>query len=451
MIFLILFLLFQTNQFDEYPSFGVLEYPEPEIKEGVNEIIYGILKIKMDIDADGLISSVQLLESENIPKEKIDYYFNFFKKQLEGRIGTPAKKNGKPISCTYIHFFSFLLYYFPKVTYVEATQTKEEEIENIKEERKDLMERRIVPIEFISGEKITKILTPDGRVVPIEDFKKELHIKAKELLQKDKLREIRKGSVIYITDSSSKLDDEFYINALVVIHRYFYEFFKPLIDKDPFLPFHYAYIFENKNSYEEFKKIMGTPKWADGNYLGNIMILSSCTCFENPLLIRETLIHEEVHYLVEQILFKGIQIPKWINEGISEFFAQSYIDSGGKMHLGKLNTKIYRHKISGKIYLSRANFYRDLILNMEKNEREKIIERIFQGSFDIKKESSEKDIENFYTFSWAFFNFISKDKNKVIDFLREIKNGKKYEQILAEFYGSSEKVKKEFLKFVKKL
>jgi len=35
--------------------------------------------------------------------------------------------------------------------------------------------------------------------------------------------------------------------------------------------------------------------------------------------------------------------------------------------------------------------------------------------------------------------------------LKEIKNGKKYEQILADFYGSSEKVKKEFLKFIKKL
>lgn len=94
-----------------------------------------------------------------------------------------------------------------------------------------------------------------------------------------------------------------------------------------------------------------------------LMISSSCTCFENPLRISETLIQEEIHFFQENLLFKEKKIPLWLIESMADYFSTSEIAKNGIMKFGKINYNLYEHPLTQFYRFKGKKYYKQGILH----------------------------------------------------------------------------------------
>lgn len=87
-----------------------------------------------------------------------------------------------------------------------------------------------------------------------------------------------------------------------------------------------------------------------------LMISSSCTCFENPLRISETSIQEN-------LLFKEKKIPLWLIESMADYFSTSEIAKNGIMKFGKINYNLYEHPLTQFYRFKGKKYYKQGILH----------------------------------------------------------------------------------------
>lgn len=386
------FLLFQIEE----PYLGKIKYPETETKNGIDKRIVSDLKVKMEIDENGIINSFEYIESKNIEKERILEFFNFFKVQLLGKKVKPMLKDGKPTPCTYIYTFSWILYYAPpEIHFVSSKDSSKKNI--LKTLKGDEKEIEIYEKEL--EEKAKKIIEPYGLF--INDLERIRYFSSNNLKEIEKLDKELKDFIYFFQKSYFNLLDE-NLN------------FEQKI-----------FLFPEKKLLLKFLKEEKLPLWADGIYIGPLRSIFTIYPFEKRLM--DVFLHEEAHFLINNLLFKNNDLPLFLREGFAEYFLY-----------------LYKNQNYSEENIERFKEYKNLI-NKEKKEKG-ILSYLFM--WDSEKEKKEKDTKKFYAFSFAFIEFISKKEN-FQKFIYDLKNNGFSKEIFEENFGSQVIIEKEFLDFLK--
>lgn len=384
-IFFLLIFLFEIEE----PILDNILYPEPEFRKDIKKRIIAVLKVKMEIDEEGFVREFKYLESENIEKERVDYFFNFFKNQILGKKIKPMKKNGKPIKCTYIYSFSWLLYYPPPETH------------------------------FISSNGKKKILkTPMGVLKEKEVYEKEI---------KDKAIDILKGYGLYIASIDGiNYYSTIFFKEIENLHfeikemiNYFIKIYRDFLDEN--LNFeHDIYIFPAKKVLKKFLKDENLPSWADGVYIDQVKAIFLVAPHEENQ--KEILLHEELHFLFNTILFKGRHYPNFLREGFAEAFLEKY-----KEFKREKSQRWKEYKLILKGQKFKENFLQYLI---------------------FWEENGKEESKKFYSLSWAFLKFLEEREN-FKNFIIDLKENGFSKEMFEDYFGNWEGIELEFKKFLK--
>lgn len=386
-LFLLIFLLFEIEE----PAIFEIVYPKAELKIDIDKKILALLKVSMEIDEQGNVKEFKYLESENIEKEKIDYFFNFFKEQLLGKKIKPMKKNGKAIPCTYIYSFSWVLYYPPP------------EIHHYFDEK---------------NKKIEILKTLRGSVEEREIYEKELIQKAINLLKSYDIDQTFLDGITYIFAKDS-INIEAVQNEVLNYYDFFIKNYGKFLSHQIDLK-HTIFFFPNKKLFFYFLEKENLPNWADGLYIGPLRIIFTVSSFEKRYF--EVFFHEEAHFLINNFLFENKSIPLFLREGMADFFLFLYDEN-----------------------IERWEEYKN-ILRKERNKKN-LLSFLFLWEKEGKKR--DKEIKNFYAFSWAFFKFISLKEN-FSDFIFDLKKFNFTKEIFEKHFGKWQDVEKEFSLFLRK-
>lgn len=386
-IFLLFFLLFDIEE----PVIFEIKYPEAKLKIDIDKRVVAILKVKMEVDEYGFVKKFEYLESENIEKEKIEYFFNFFKAQLLGKRIKPMKNNGKAIPCTYIYSFSWILYYPPpEMHYVNNNKSK----------------------------KIDILKTLRGSIEEREVYEKELIKKATDLLKNYEISQTFLDGITYIFVKNS-INIEAIHNEVLNYYDFFIKKYGKFLSNNINLK-QTIIFFPNKKIFYDFLEKENLPKWADGLYIGPLRIIFTVSSFEKRYF--EVFLHEEAHFLINNFLFENKSISLFLREGLADFFLFLY------------NENIERWKE-----------YKN-ILRKEKNKKDILA---FLFLWEEKGNKNDKNIKNFYAFSWAFSKFISLKEN-FSNFIFDLKKNGFTKEIFEKYYGNWKDIEKEFSLFLKK-
>lgn len=386
-LFLLIFLLFEIEE----PVIFEIIYPKAELKIDIDKKILAVLKVSMDIDEYGNVKEFKYLESENIEKEKIDYFFNFFKEQLLGKRIKPMKKDGKAIPCTYIYSFSWVLYYPPP------------EIHHYIDEKR---------------RKIEILKTIRGNTEEREVYEKELIKEATDLLKNYEIAQTFLDGITYIFVKNF-INIEALHNEVSNYQSFFIKAHKEFLSDEIDLK-HTIFFFPNKKLFFYFLEKENLPNWADGLYIGPLRIIFTVSSFEKRYF--EVFFHEEAHFLINNFLFENKSIPLFLREGMADFFLFLY------------NENIERWKE-----------YENL-LKKEKNKKNLLS---FLLLWENENKKNDKEIKKFYAFSWAFLKFISLKEN-FSDFIFDLKKFGFTKETFEKHFGKWQEIEKEFSLFLKK-
>jgi len=392
MILFFLFLLFEIEE----PVIEIIKYPESKLNLNVNKRVVAVLKVQMEVDKNGKVEKFEYLDSENIEKDKIDYFFNFFKEQLLGKKIKPMKKNGEPISCTFIYSFSWILYYPPPEIHYYGRNGKE---------------------------KRTFLKTIKGKEEEVEVYEKELEEKAKNLIKFYGLSIFSADGITYFYPLFFKEIKYFHIEIMDFI-----KYFKKKYDKylNEGMNFeHKIFLFPDKKTLSNFLKDNDFPFWADGLYIGPLKLIFAILPENEKYL--DVLLHEEAHFLINNLIFENKNMSLFLREAFAENLLY-----------------FYKKEKDGKEKMTRFEEYKK-ILKKEKNKKE-ILPYLFL--FDPEGKKDEKETKKFYAFSWAFLEFLSMKENYP-NFINEMKKDGFSKEIFEENFGNWEKIEGEFEEFVK--
>ncbi len=392
MILFFLYLLFEIEE----PIIGNIKYPESKLKLDIDKRVVAVLKVKMEVNEEGKVEKFEYISSENIEKDKIDYFFNFFKEQFLNKKIKPMKKDGKPIPCTFIYSFSWILYYPPPEVHYYGRDGKEKKF-------------------FLK--------TIKGKEEEIEVYEKNLEEKAKNLIKSYGLSIFSADRITYFYPLFFKEIKYFHIEIMDFIGHFKKTYNKYL--KEEINYEHKIFLFPDKKTLSKFLKEEDFPFWADGLYIGPLKLIFTLLPVEKKYL--DVLLHEEAHFLINNLLFENKNMPLFLREGFAENLLYSY-----------------KKEIYGKEEMIRWEEYKK-ILKKEKNKKEILVYLFF---FDPEGEKSEKETKRFYAFSWAFLEFISKEEN-FSNFIIEMKKEGFSKEIFENNFGNWEKIEKKFREFIK--
>lgn len=389
-----LFLFFLLFKIEE-PIIEGINYPESQLKLDIKKRVVADLKVKMEIDEKGIVQSFDYIDSENIEKERIEYFFKFFKDQLLGRKVKPMKKDGKPVACTYIYIFSWVLYYPPPEVHYVGTKGKE---------------------------KLNLLKTLSGDEREIEEYEKYLIEKAKDHIKPYGLGSFFSDGISYHYPLFLKEIKYIHLEILSLI-----DFFKKIYSnylKENLNFEQEIFFFPNSKTLSKMLKEEGFPQWADGLYIGPLKLIFSIIPQEEPYW--DVFLHEEAHFLINYVLFENKNLPLFLKEGLAE----------------------------NLLFLYKREFKKDKLQRWEEYKRflkiEKIEKNILSYLFlwDPDRVKKERESKKFYAYSWAFIEFLSKGEN-FPDFINRLKKDGFSRENFEECFGKWEGVEKNFLKYIK--
>lgn len=386
-LFLLFFLLIDLEE----PVIFEITYPKPELKIDIDKRVVAILKVKMEVDEYGFVKKFEYLESENIEKERIEYFFNFFKAQLLGKKIKPMKKNGKAIPCTYVYSFSWVLYYPPPEIH-HYFDKKSRQIEILKTIRGNIEERGV--------------------------YEKELIKKATNLLKNYEIAQTFLDGITYIFVKNS-INIEAIHSEVLNYYDFFIKKYGNFLSNEINLK-QTIIFFPNKKIFYDFLEKENLPKWVDGLYIGPLRIIFTVSSFEKRYF--EVFLHEEAHFLINNFMFENKSIPLFLREGLADFFLFLYDEN-----------------------IERWKEYKN-ILRKEKNKKNLLS---FLLLWESEGKKSDKELKNFYAFSWAFLKFISLKEN-FSDFIFDLKKFGFTKEIFEKNFGNWQNIEKEFSLFLKK-
>jgi hypothetical protein len=444
---LCLLLLFAAET--QPPELPQVRYPVWKQKDDIKRRVDAHLTLQMEIAADGAISRVIYLEQEKIPEDQVEGFVLFFRTQLEGRKAKPAFQDGKAVACTYKYIFVWPLFVPPP----EKHHYPDDYLR-----QKEAAPRGGEPAEIIKlleVERLPYIRTPDGREIPLEQFRSELDAAARRLMDARGLRQVTEGPMTLLTDDPSADAVAFYTGILKALPSTFARPFKPVLPDPPSIPAFKCYLFRSPMALPEFQKALGVPHWADGAYLGSLKILAASSSGGHPYRTREVLIHEETHFMVHELLTPKVTCPVWLNEGLAELFSGSRIDREGRMVFSAIDPGEYLDKRSGKVWIPCSALHRRLLWETRSRLKGILLRPLLSGAMDPREESTEEALRQFYAASWAFVRFLAGDektavKPEFLDLLRAINEGKDARVFLLTQYGTTAEMEKAFWKAIKK-
>ncbi len=389
-----LFFLFFIFSFQiEEPILEDIIYPKSELKLNIENRIVANLKVEMEIDEEGRVLKFSFLGSENIEKERIDHFFNFFKNQIWGKKVKHCIKDGKPVRCIYIYIFSWVLYYPPPEVHYQ----------------------------FYNGElKKEFIKTLKGDEKSRKEYEKELEGDALKILNKFGLKE-EEDEEFKIYSNLNNLEIVF--QELKSFKKFFFKYYK-LKDEKKF-PKQKIFLFPNKKTLNNFLEDNKLPQWADGLYIGALNLIFSLIPIEKKN--KEVFLHEIAHFLINRVLFENKYLPIFLREGFAENLLYEY-----------MNEK--------KEDLTRWEGYKSLIKRDKKNYG--ILSFLF--FWDNLEKVKEKESQKFYAYSWAFIRYL-KSKENYEDFVNFLKEEGFSKESLEIYYGSYLEIEEDFKDFLRKM
>lgn len=390
-----LFLFFLLFKIEE-PIIEGIKYPESQLKLDIERRVVATLKVKMEIDEKGNVLDFQYLESEGIEKERIDYFFNFFKKQLLGKRIIPMKKDGIPVACSFIYSFSWVLYYPPPEIHYVGGREKE---------------------------KINLLKTLSGNVKEKEEYERNLSHKAKEYIKSYGLGSFFSDGISYYYPLFLKEIKYIHLEILSFI-----DFFKKVYAnylKENLNFEQEIFFFPNSKTLSKFLKDEGFPQWADGLYIGPLKLIFSIVPVEEPLW--DVFLHEEAHFLMNFILFENRNLPLFLKEGMAE----------------------------NLLFLYKKEFKKDKLERWEEYKRalrrEKIEKNVLSYLFfwNPEEEKKEKESKKFYAHAWAFMEFLRGEEN-FSKFIEKLQKEGFSKENFEESFGKWEEIEKKFVNYLKK-
>lgn len=185
-------------------------------------------------------------------------------------------------------------------------------------------------------------------------------------------------------------------------------------------------IFGDSTEYREYQKKISKTKSSNGFYSQSKKV---CIINKNARFMK-TIFHELNHFIIHYYM---IDVPKWINEGLSEYFEYGTVD-GGFVKINPQNAKVKR-------------------LKKWTGERNKIVLADFvTWQSDKWKEMNTKP--DFYssTLSWGLIYFFMEDELRreiLIQIITAIRKGKNSTEAINEFYpGGIEQIQFDFVIYV---
>ena len=432
------------------PVLPRVDYPPAAVREGIRHRVDAKLTLKMDIAADGAITNVGLVAQENLPADALDPTVAFFRAQLEGKTARPAERDGKPVACTYRHIFVWTLAYPPPTEYRYP-----DDLPRNGQYFEDLPDLPRPRIRLDATPPVPLVETPDGRQVPVEQFRGELDARARALLAPAPLKEVREGPLELLTDEPDAAMVDFCLDILRAAPVQFVRIFAPVLPEQPSIPPYRAYLFRRPQDQMEFQKAMGVPRWADGAYLGTLRILSASTGQGHPWRAREVLIHEQVHALVRELLLPRTTAPAWLNEGLAEVFAGSRIDDKGRMAFGTVERKEALDRRTGKVWVARSRLHLLYLWDRQSALKGRLVPGLLYDRWSPGEDLSEGEVQRFYAAAWGLTRMLLGDDPAhppaaFLDYIRDLREGKGAREAFIARFGPLEDVDRALWKALRK-
>lgn len=420
------------------PALPRVEYPPARVREDLSHRVDAKMTLQMGIAADGTITGVVLVEQENLPAPAVEKTVAFFRDQLEGARARPAERDGRPVACTYKHVFVWPLYYPPPEEHHFP-----DDLPRNGQYYEDLPDLPRPRIRLDTAPAVPLVGTPDGRMVPVEEFRTELDAKARALMDHGAFREVREGPLTLLTDEPEREVVDLAADTLRALPAVFAGVFGPLLKEAPAFPPYRAYLFRRPADLVEFQSALGVPRWADGAYLGTLRLLSATTGQGHPYRAREILIHEQVHALVREFLLPRATVPVWLNEGLAEVFAGSRIDEKGRMLFGTVERKEFADRRSGMRWSARSRLHQLYLWDRQSALKGRLVPGLLYERWTPAEDLQEREVQRFYAAAWALTRLLlgedpERPSPAFLDFIRDLRAGMSPRAAFASRFGSME-------------
>jgi hypothetical protein len=440
------------------PLIEQLPLPESEIRDDIDVSVVATMIFELKITRDGKVVEIKLADSWQIPPERIDEFFAFFKDRIPKAKITPGTEDGKPIPMGFKYPVQWDIFVPRSPVKSAVTSSSNSSLTGAPLLSSPAEISSVSPSTNQNNLHDGEMILPDGRTVVVDEYRLELLEKATRILGVKEPRVQKSKTAILVSPPGNPIQANYLFSSIeatqTTMMRVFEQLLPPTLQLRPVI----AYLFDDLEKYHEFIKDMAVDSWSHGTYFRTLGLIAAYHNPDSLRITRESLIHETAHSFMEEIVFSHGSAPRWFGEGLAKYFEGSLITNDGIMHPGVIehvreqaNTKDAQktREVAGFADL-------DYILIRRKKLEGHLVADLVTCRIVVGPDSTPEQIRLFYCAGFALVNCLLGTERtgfnqEFFTFIKALAEGKDSTESFASSFGSFDSVEERLWIHLKKL